>query len=274
MFFAIKTPRQNGGVFLFALILLPSTIVDMNTQTRIYTAFIIGIVILAGLGWLAYTQWQNYFGPAPESIGGFTVMKNKQPSFLDREIKFPENFPEDARSIITEKIQGFRTSLEANPADYPAWLDLAIQYKTLEDYEGAREVWEYINIAAPAQTVSFLNLGDLYTGYLKDYEKAEENYLQAIKNSPDQGIAYIGLSELYRYSYKTDTNAAEDILKRGIEAIPSPNNVDVIIALASYYKAEGRKAEALEQYNAAIEAAKALNNPSLEQQLKTEASAL
>lgn len=245
------------------------------TQNRGYLLIIGGVVLLAALGlggWYGYTNWWGGSQGATQQ-GGFTVMADKQPS-LDKALLFPASFPEDAKALVQERVDAQIAALKENPADYAAWLDLAISYKTVEDYEFARDIWEYVNVAAPTQSISFQNLGDLYTNYLKDYPKAEENYLEAIKNAPNQMSAYVGLADLYHYSYKQDSSSAVDILKQGIDAIGVPQNVDLTIALAAYYKSTGDTVRAIEQYTVAQDAARKLKNTILEQQLQTEINAL
>lgn len=246
---------------------------DMNTQTKWYL-IIIGAVALVSIGWFGYSSWSSNTkeGTAGQTQS-FTIYADKQP-LLDAALVFPEGFPSDAQKIVNDNVNKLRGNIEENPADYASWLDLAIQYKTIGDYEGARDVWEYINLAAPNQSISFQNLGNLYSQFLRDYPKAEENYLQAIKNAPNQSSAYTGLAEMYKYSYKQDTTAAVDILQKGIKVLGSPQNVDLIVALAAYYKDSGYMSDAKKYYEEARSAAKKLGNTALEQQLTTEINAL
>lgn len=138
---------------------------------------------------------------------------------LDRPINIPEDFPEDAKKIATEKIQKLSNELKANNDFFDGWLDLGIYRKMIGDYEGAKECWEYASAIRPLNSISFNNLGDLYGYYLKDYKKAEENFLKALENGPDQVYIYRNTYEFYRYVMKDDAQAKE-ILKKGIEINP------------------------------------------------------
>ena len=151
---------------------------------------------------------------------------------LDKSLIFPDGFAEDAKKIVTEKVKNLTANLKSNPDNFSAWLDLAIYRKMIHDYQGAREIWEYLNNTYPTQSISFGNLGDLYHYFLKDFSKAEVNFKQAIVNSPNRIDLYRGLFELYKYSYKQNTSAAEDILLSGLKA--NPDNPDLQNLLTQY----------------------------------------
>ena len=248
----------------------------MNETTQKYL-YIVGIpLILLALfiaAWFGWGWWQESQKPTAPTPFSFTVDAASQPS-LEKEVVIPEGFPGDAATIARNRIKELRAAIDGNSADYVSWMDLAILYKTISDYEGAREVWEYVKKAAPMDSVAFQNLGGLYDLYLKDYPKAEENYLRAVEISPNQAGVYLGLHELYRYSYKTDSSAAVDILKKGIKATGSPVNFDLRVMLAGYYKEKGDKKNAILYYTEAKEQAIDLNNQSLIDQMEREIGAL
>lgn len=248
----------------------------MDESSKNYLLIALGPILVLALflgGWFGWQWWQETQQPAPKAPFSFTINEEQQPS-LEREIVIPEGFPADASRIVRQQIADLRERLEENPADYPSWLDLAINYKVIEDYEGAREIWEYVTLAAPMEPVSFQNLGNLYDLYLKDYEKAEARYKEAIRLAPDQAQTYMGLHELYRYSYKTDTNAAVEVLIEGVRAVTPPADFDLRVMLAGYYKEKGDTQNALRYYREAREQAVRLNNTALVQHMDTEIGAL
>ena len=153
---------------------------------------------------------------------------------LNRPIIFSDIFPEETRLAITEDISELTLKLKEDPSSFENWLELALQRKLINDYIGARDIWEYLNIVFPTNSITFANLGNLYHLELKDFQKAEENFARAIENSPTSFHAYRGLHELYVYSYKQDTDAATDVLKEGLERMP--DNIDLLLLLAGYYK--------------------------------------
>ena len=110
-------------------------------------------------------------------------------------------------------------------ADYDRredWLNLGIWRKTIGDYEGAREAWEFVILIRPNDAVSYHNLGDLYSYNLIDFPKAEKYYLAAIAKEPAAAFFYIKLHEFYRYFLKRP-DLAEDILVKAVKAIGDPN---------------------------------------------------
>jgi len=180
---------------------------------------------------------------------------------LNREVMIPENFPEEAAVAVRENIETLTAQITENPNLFQSWMNLAAQYKIINDFEGAAEVWEYLNKVAPQNTLARVNLGNLYHYDLKEYAKSESAFKAALAVEEDTPQAYLGLHELYRYSYKTDTANAKDILNEAMEALPE--NVDVVMALASYYKDLGRTSEAVGAYQEARTRAEKLGNTAL-----------
>lgn len=192
---------------------------------------------------------------------------------LNRQIVFSDSVSEAVRNIVLSKVATITTLLREDLTSFKNWLDLAIQYKIAGDYEGARDVWEFINETSPTNSVSFHNLGDLYHFNLKDYPKSEENFRKAIENSPQNTQSYGGLHGLYKYSYKQDSNLAESVLLEGIEAVT--NNIDLVIALANYYKergnmSKGDQTNAKKYYEQARDEAEKLGNTQLVETLNEE----
>jgi len=188
-------------------------------------------------------------------VGGWFLVRNeyisipfvsaKQPS-LTREVVFPSDVSENAAKGIREKVLMNQTVLKQNQNDIDAWLDLAIQYKEAKDFKGAQQVWEYMNDAFPQQDTSAFNLGVLFHQDLKKYERSEESYREAIRRNPSAPLNYLGLHELYRYAYKRDTTAAVDILLEGMKVLPNEPNLP--IALAAYYRDDTKDYKASVQY--------------------------
>jgi tetratricopeptide (TPR) repeat protein len=138
---------------------------------------------------------------------------------LDRPINIPNDWPANAQKLMKLKIESLISDLKKNLDSFENWLNLGVQRKAINDYEGARECWEYAEIIRPLNYISFNNLGELYGYYFKNYEKAEKNYLTAIKNGPDQIYIYRNLYEFYRNALKDDAQA-KAILQKGIAANP------------------------------------------------------
>lgn len=191
---------------------------------------------------------------------------------LERPIVYPDFYTEEAQALMEKKITDTIALIKEDPTSFANWVELAIERSDLEDYEGAVEIYEYLNKAAPNNSLSFVNLGTIEHLYLHQYEDAEKNMLQAIKNNPQNMHAYRSLHELYRYSYKQDTNAAVDIILDALKEFP--NNIDFFTLLAVYYRDTGEKDKAIEYYDKAIDQAIALGNNSLVLQITAERNAL
>jgi tetratricopeptide (TPR) repeat protein len=180
---------------------------------------------------------------------------------LDRDIIFYNELPEEAKIVIRENILTLTSKLKQNSGLFSEWIDLGVHFKIAGDYGSTRDMWEYASIIRPANHVSFTNLGDLYHYYLKDFTKAEKNLKTAIENNAQYTQAYIALHELYKYSYKQETTLAIDTLLEGIKE--NPDNTDLIITLAAYYKERGDVEKARMYYKQASGKAKELGNTRL-----------
>lgn len=163
---------------------------------------------------------------------------------LDRPVTIPDYFPEDAAKNAATKIAEAIALIEEDPTSFDHWLQLAVLRYQIEDYEGAIEIYDYLNIVNPENDVAFMNLGNLYHLQLRDFEKAEKNLRQAITNNSTNVLAYTSLYELYRDSYKTDTDLAEQTLLEGLSVMP--DELNLLLALGDYYKRQDRIKEAID----------------------------
>ena len=185
-------------------------------------------------------------------------------------LKFDMSASSDLRADLQTQFASVKTALTKEPMDFNAWLSLGKVRLIAGDEQGAKQVWEYVSNVWPTNEVSFNNLGDLYTNYLKDYAKAESNYLISIKNKPSNAAEYNSLFNLY-YVLGYNKAKAEGILKQGIAA--APKAIDLQVLLARYYRDTGRTAEAKAEYDLAIKNAQSQNQTSLATTLQAESSA-
>ena len=181
---------------------------------------------------------------------------------LERPLTFPENFPAEARTAIETNTARLKSDLEADPGNISAWLDLAIQYKAVNDFDGAVEIWKYL-AEAKDNSIAYYNLGNIYHLYLKDFPTSERYYHKAIEMTPSMPLNYVGLHELYRYSYKQDSNLAIETLNEGMENTDERGRVDLYIALAAYHLEKGETSRALLAYTEARALAVELGNTAL-----------
>lgn len=181
---------------------------------------------------------------------------------LSRPYSIPSSFPEEFRKNITSSIQETVARLKINPGLLADWLSLGVYYKTIGDYEGAREAWEYASAIRPKNYISFSNLGDLYHYYLKDYPHAELNLLKVVANEPTNIASYKNLYDLYTLSYKEKAPEAPRILERGL--MSNPHSTDLLSLLGDYYRLNGNPTIARTYYLKALEESKNQGNTSLQ----------
>lgn len=147
----------------------------------------------------------------------------KQPSF-DRKITFSEAFSVEARQIMTKKFADVITELKKDPTRVDWWMEYASYLNAVSDYDGAREVWEYVKFLAPETPEIYGNLGFLYGYNLKDSIKGEENFILAIKLSPKDPLYYMQTAQFYIDIMK-DSNRALFVVDKGLENIPNDKNL-------------------------------------------------
>ena len=206
--------------------------------------------------------------PVKLDLNANTLIRPK----LNRTIVIPDRFPTEAATALRSNIATLKAQLKKDPNSFGAWSNLAIQYKIIDDYKGAIEIWKYLTKVVPNNSVSFFNLGNVYNLYLKDYKESEAYYKKAIKIEPTQSIYYRALYEMYLYSYKTDTNLAERTLLDGLNTIP--NGIDLMMVLGKYYKDTGRIEDAKAIYTKARTEAQKRKNADLVNTINNELSNL
>lgn len=187
---------------------------------------------------------------------------------LERSTDFKNTLAPEVKAIMLTRIAENVKELNKDPKNVNEWIMLGVNRKTIGDYKGARDAWEYAKALAPTDLVAWNNLGDLYHFYLKDYVKSEENWKKTIALKPDYVQGYSGLVDLYKYSLKEKLSETPVILKAGITK--NPDIIDLQVMLAHYYQESGQTAEAKDAYNKAIATAERLKNTSLATLLQRE----
>jgi Flp pilus assembly protein TadD len=183
-------------------------------------------------------------------------------------LKFSPSIQSDVKTALQNAANTLEGRLATNSFDLASWINLGTVRKMAGDYTGAEQAWTFVTKAAPTNSIAYNNLGDLYANFIKNYPKAEQAYLTAIKISPNDEAPYINLYQMYTNFYKKGTSAAEDILKKGIVAVPDSTSLHV--ELARYYKSKGDSADAKTQYDAAIAAANKSGQSAAASQLQVE----
>ena len=220
-------------------------------QTNIIVGLVIGVLLIAG-GWYVYNQKSTSVIDERENtatstdnggvdLGGIEVDSDAGgaedishipvPS-LDRPIVFKPTVPESIRKETEARIKELSASLKEDPNSIAPWIELGLLRKSIDDFPGAREAWEYGAAIRPMDFLAFGNLGNLYAYYLNDPAKAEKNFLQAIKNDPSQEYLYFQTHEFYRDVLKDDIRA-KNIVKEGIRANPDSEDLKALLASIS-----------------------------------------
>lgn len=153
-------------------------------------------------------------------------------------------FSESDKQEIYRSLQNFGKTVKETPDFFNGWIQLGLLKKTIGDFEGARDAWEYASLLRPENALSFANLGELYWRYLHVYPEAETNFKASIKNNPNDPGTYVSLSELYFYSLKEKYDFADDILLQGLTV--NPQSMDLTKALARLYEKSEQYAKSIE----------------------------
>ena len=234
-------------------------------------ALIIGLLIVSGLVYTTYFKSTANLPSTPtnatttEQTPGHTItalplsndIRTIMPS-LTRKIMFTDSVPQNARASITAKIDFFRAKLDKDPTAANDWLDLALWYHTANDYQGAKEIWEFLSDHIPNETTSLDNLGKLYHFDLKEFAKAETYFQKSITVDPNHITPYLELHTLYRYSYKMNTTLAVDILEKAAKQFPT--DTDALSLLGAYWRDKGDSAKARAAYERALDRARKAQN--------------
>lgn len=156
-------------------------------------------------------------------------------------------FTEGQKEELFATLQTHGRAVKADPKYFNGWIQVGILKKTIGDFEGARDAWEYAGVIQPLNSTSFSNLGELFWKYLHDYPKAEKSFRTSLKNKPYDPFTYVSLAELYHYSYQEKSELADDVLLEGIKANPEGSPYEMIARrLARLYEERGKKDQALE----------------------------
>jgi tetratricopeptide (TPR) repeat protein len=224
------------------------------------------IVIIAALLGVAYFAQKNQSGTATTTPAtlisgtGYTIEEENLTDTPDihKGITFSDSIPANIRPMIQAKANIDIATLEKDKTNAGAWLDLALWYKTANDLDAAKEIWEFMTRAAPNDVTAFDNLGRMYHFDLHDFPKSESYFNQSLALNPKSTTPYIELFELYTLSYKKGTGAAENIIAKGEAEFPLEPGFPQI--LASYYRDIGRTSEARVQFEKALALARKAGN--------------
>lgn len=178
-----------------------------------------------------------------------------------RSIQFSENIPEAVRVSLNEKAAVSAKILDEDITRADEWFNLGVYYHTANDFEGAKEVWEFLAIVLPENAVVLDNLGKLHHYSLREFTSAEVYFKQSIERDPTSLTPYLELHELYKYSYKTGTTAAVDIINQAINKFPDV--IGLYTTLGTYHRDRGEVAQARAAFTTGLNLARDMNDVDL-----------
>lgn len=164
-------------------------------------------------------------------------------------------FTEEQKQQLYSAIRTHANAVKANPTYFNGWIQVGILKKTIGDFEGARDAWEYASLIEPFNSLSFANLGELYWRYLPDYPKAEENLKISIKHKSNDFQTWLTLADLYHYSLKEKADQAAKVLLDGISVNENnlPVKVNLMKGLARLYARQSEPAKAVEWWQKVLD---------------------
>lgn len=147
---------------------------------------------------------------------------------LSKPIKFYNNLGAEFERLMTDKIEAGRQLLKEDPTLFRSWMELASNYKNIEDFKSAEEAWYYAHLMIPDNAVALGNLANLYGYYLKDNAKAEEYYEKAISAPGSMEYLFFQASDYY-IQIRGDRAKAIEIVERGIAKYPDSSDLKSLL---------------------------------------------
>jgi len=138
----------------------------------------------------------------------------------------------------------FKQVVEADAADFPAWLELGTVYFAQKNYGEAEKAFTQAIAKHPDYVSALISLGRLRL-VQKNLEGAIESLTQAVKAQPDSAQANYFLGEAYLQNKKG--SAAVGYLNEAIKLDPV-GMADAHLRLATLYNAVGMKDKAANEY--------------------------
>jgi cytochrome c-type biogenesis protein CcmH/NrfG len=198
---------------------------EQEQTTNKQTPWVAGALIVAILVILVGAYAYIHTNTAPTSETNTAAQLPEPPHITPDNVVFPDGVSQSKR----ESINALIATLQEDPNKFNEWIQLGLELKAIDDYAQARDVWEYASAIRPKNSISFIDLGDLYAYYLHDNTLAEKNFLTAIKNDPTQTSYYFKTSDFYKNILKDDQKAVA-IVKQGVTANPEDTDLQALLS--------------------------------------------
>lgn len=211
-YFGILALVVGGFLAYYLLYILPSENVEKTAENEPVSG-------APSLGMDGIATETDKKPSATEEVKNTSVSILVKTPNLDRQVYIPASVPSAQKEEISNKIKEITALLNQDANLFNEWLDLGSLRKSIEDYEGAREAWEYASAIRPKNSLSFTNLATLYGYYLQSPILAEKNYMKAIENDPALPYLYMRAADFY-IEVLDDSQKAKMILQKGVQTIP------------------------------------------------------
>jgi|SRR3989344_1895042 len=165
--------------------------------------------------------------PSGESSWGSAPEVSVPVPDFNRPPLFSADIKEEEKEQAANEIENLADTLRSDSNHFNAWKELGLLLKSIGDYEGARQAWEYASAIRPEQSLTFANLGVLYGYYLHEPLKAEANLLHAIENEPRFLDLYARMTDFYLEVAKSKEKAL-GFLDRSIAKYPDWEDIKTL----------------------------------------------
>lgn len=193
-----------------------------------------GVLVVAAIGLVVFFK-------QPNNINENVIVKDDLFTLKVLDTKMPQAQVDTLKKAFDAAV----VAVQTNPDSYNDWITIGIIKKQVNDFEGARVVWEKAYLMRPAGSLPLYNLANLYADFLNNPQKAEEYYLLAIKTSPDLTQAYLNLADLY----KNKLNQPEKVEPLLLDGLSKTNNDPNFYAyLGGFFKETKNYAKAMEYF--------------------------
>lgn len=236
----------------------------------IAAALLLAAALLIGLAWLGLRYERRAASPpasglpAPESKeahgtpepGVPPAPDPGVPSYLGEPVAelnadpvFLAQVPEAAYRGSIGELADLALKLGADPRQPDLWMRVAYIKHFYNDDRGAADAYEYLNRIAGADALPFYNAALIYGYNLKEPQKAVPKFEAAIAREPTNSSFYIGFANFWR-EVLGNLAKAEAVLSQGRESLPG--DLNLAIASAALFAAQGKPASALVYYQQAL----------------------
>lgn len=211
--------------------------IDHGARKRNSLPWIIALLVILAITSFIVFNKDNDSSTQTQVDTFFTLNKIVRTDLPDEKLAEYKNRMSDAKANATAP---------GGEINFRSYMEAGSVKKGVGDYEGARDIWEFVNSVRPKNSVSFANLGDLYANFLNNNEKAEANYLKAIENDPSDPSYVRSLLELYQYRLPSRLGFQESLFKNAAEK--NESNPEFWLILANYYELAKNYDKAIESW--------------------------